>query len=272
MTVPIPCPSCGTPGSGRFCAECGAVLRDAVCGVCRSQLSPGAKFCHRCGASVGAVTLLAAVSPAAPGPSASAPRTAPAQTNFLPWAFVGFAVIALVVILIAQAGGGASGEVVPTSAAGGAANTAGAAAPDISRMSPRERADRLFERIMRLATAGKQDSVVFFAPMALTVYESLGHLDPDLRYDYGRIAEVSGNLDIAAAQADSILQESPRHLLGLILAARVADSRGDNGRRDALEQQLLAAQTSELAKPLDEYTRHRDEISAAIAAARSRRR
>jgi hypothetical protein len=236
------------------------------------MLSPGAKFCHRCGASVGAVSPAARVSPAAPGSTANAPRTAPAQTNFLPWAFAGLAVIALVVILVAQTGGGASGEVIPTPATGGAASAAGAAAPDISRMSPRERADRLFERIMRLATAGKQDSVVFFAPMASTVYESLGHLDPDLRYDYGRISEVSGNLDVAAAQADSILQESPRHLLGLILAARVADSRGDNARRDALEKELLAAQATELAKPLNEYTLHRDEISAAIAAARSRRR
>jgi hypothetical protein len=138
-------------------------------------------------------------------------------------------------------------------------------------MSPRERADRLFERIMRLATAGKQDSVAFFAPMAATVYESLGRLDADLRYDYGRISEVSGNLDVAAAQADSILKEAPTHLLGLILAARVAESRGQTARRDALEKQLLAAQASELAKSLDEYTRHRDEISAAIAAARSRR-
>jgi hypothetical protein len=182
-------------------------------------------------------------------------------------------VIALVVILIAQTGGGgASGEVVPVSSEGSAAGSAGAPAPDISRMSPRERADRLFERIMRLATAGKQDSVAFFAPMASTVYESLGRLDADLRYDYGRISEVSGNLDVAAAQADSILQESPRHLLGLILAARVADGRGDRARRDTLEKQLLAAETTELAKPLDEYTRHRDEISAAIAAARSRRR
>jgi hypothetical protein len=179
-------------------------------------------------------------------------------------------VIALVVILIAQtAGDGASSEAAPAPLVGGAA---GAAAPDISRMSPRERADRLFERIMRLATAGKQDSVAFFAPMALTVYESLGPLDADLRYDYGRISEVSGNLDVAASQADSILQKAPRHLLGLILAARVAASRGDSARRNVLDKELLAAQASELAKPLDEYTRHRDEISAAIEAARSRRR
>jgi len=235
------------------------------------MLSPGAKFCHRCGASVGGGSPAASDTAPATDSTAGAPRTAPARTNLLPWAFAGFAVVALVVILVAQTGGGASGEVIPTPATG-AANTAGAAAPDISRMSPRERADRLFDRIMRLATAGKQDSVAFFAPMASTVYESLGRLDADLRYDYGRISEVSGNLDIAAAQADSILQESPRHLLGLILAARVADSRGDNARRDALEKELLAAQASELAKPLNEYTLHRDEISAAIAAARSRRR
>ena len=35
-------------------------------------------------------------------------------------------------------------------------------------MTPRERADRLFDRIMRLDTEGKKDSVQFFAPMAIS--------------------------------------------------------------------------------------------------------
>jgi hypothetical protein len=139
-------------------------------------------------------------------------------------------------------------------------------------MSPRERASRLFNRIMQAASEGKQDSVMFFAPMASIVYESLGKLDADLRYDYGRISEVSGRLDVAAAQADSILMESPTHLLGLILAARVAERRGDERRRASFEQQLLSAEASELKRPLEEYSLHRGDIEAAVTAARSRRR
>jgi hypothetical protein len=138
-------------------------------------------------------------------------------------------------------------------------------------MSPRERASRLYNRIMRLATEGKQDSVSFFAPMALSQYESLGPLDADLRYDYGRVAEVSGNLPLAAAQADTILRQSPNHLLGIILAARVADQRGDRKRRDTFEKQLLSSQASELSKKLDEYQAHAPDIDAAIAAAKNRK-
>ncbi|HMI56212.1 MAG TPA: hypothetical protein VK494_08500, partial [Gemmatimonadaceae bacterium] len=43
----------------------------------------------------------------------------------------------------------------------------GARAPDISGLTPQERADRLYNRVMLLASQGKIDSVAFFAPMAL---------------------------------------------------------------------------------------------------------
>jgi hypothetical protein len=138
-------------------------------------------------------------------------------------------------------------------------------------MSPRERASRLFDRIMRLATEGKQDSVTLFASMAIPAYEALGQLDADLRYDLGRIAEVSGNLDLAVAQADTILRGAPDHLLGIILSMRVAAARSNSARRDELERRLLAVQDAELRKSLEEYALHRADIDAAIASARSRR-
>jgi hypothetical protein len=137
-------------------------------------------------------------------------------------------------------------------------------------MTPQEQASRLFDRIMTLSEQGKRDSVQFFAPMAMQVFESLGPLDLDARYDLGRIAQVSGQLDIAKAQADTILAQSPEHLLGLILAAAVADARGNQTERAAFERRLLAAESAQLAQPLDEYTRHRVDIDGAIAAARRR--
>jgi hypothetical protein len=153
---------------------------------------------------------------------------------------------------------------------GAGAPATGASAIDISSMSPRERASRLFDRIMRLHSQGKTDSVQFFSSMALGVYETLGPLDADLRYDFGRIAEVSGNLTIAGAQADTILQQSPTHLLGLILGAAVAAATGDTPRSNELERRLLAAESAELAKNLEEYVLHRADIDAAVAAARTR--
>ena len=108
--------------------------------------------------------------------------------------------------------------------------------------------------------------------MALSAYSSLGPLDLDLRYDFGRIAEISNNLAIAQAQADSILAEYPTHLLGLILAARVAALRGNSSEQNALTNRLLDAEPSESKKALDEYTRHRGDIDAALAEARARKK
>jgi double zinc ribbon protein len=255
----IPCPSCGAPATGRFCTECGAVVREARCNVCGASLTPGAKFCHDCGAPAGAQA----------APRASAARTAPAITTSrsnLPWILGGLAFVTLAVIFAAQR----AGEAPASAAAPGPMAAGGAGAVDISSMTPQERASRLFDRIMRLSEEGKRDSVEFFSSMALGVYESLGPLDLDGRYDYGRIAQVSGNLDIAQAQADSILQQSPKHLLGLILAAAVAEARGNTAQRDALQRRLLDAESGELARGLDEYTRHRADIDGAVAAARKR--
>lgn len=141
-------------------------------------------------------------------------------------------------------------------------------APDISSLSPQERADRLFNRVMLLHSQGKTDSVQFFAPMALTSFQMLAPLSNDQRYDMGRVGEVAGAIPLAKAQADSILAKSPTHLLGLILAARIATIEGDAGALRSLEKRLLAAEKTELAKKLDEYDRHQDDIINGLAQAR----
>src|SRR5438045_78744 len=83
-------------------------------------------------------------------------------------------------------GGAVAAEGAPVAPfAGGAAG--GGPAPDISSMSPEERAARLFDRVMRYDEQGKRDSLLVFAPMALNAYEMIGTLDTDQRYDLGRI-------------------------------------------------------------------------------------
>jgi hypothetical protein len=152
---------------------------------------------------------------------------------------------------------------------GGAGSDAeGVRAPDISSMSPQERADRLYNRVMMLATQGKTDSVQFFAPMALIAYQELSPLNADQRYDMGRIGEVAGALPLAKAQADTILRANPNHLLGLILEARVATLAGDTVGLHSYERRLIAAQASELTKNRDEYLRHRDDITNAVQQAK----
>ncbi len=144
----------------------------------------------------------------------------------------------------------------------------GIRAPDISSLSPHERADRLYNRVMLLASQGKVDSVQFFAPMALTAYQMLSPLNADQRYDMGRIGEVAGAIQLAKAQADTILRDNPNHLLGLILEARLATLAGDTTQLHAYERRLIAAEKAEASKKRDEYLRHQDDIANALQQAR----
>ncbi len=268
-TPPVSCPSCGAATTGKFCSDCGAPVRGALCAACRTILTPGARFCHRCGLAVGANT----ATQSTPLPSRSTPAPQHTGSQFLPWSIATLAFIAVVAILAGQRFGSSDNPVAPLGEPQGPMGDVQGVvrAPDISALSPRERADRLYDRMMRLASENKKDSVQFFAPMALSAYSSLGPLDLDLRYDFGRVAEISENLAVAQAQADSILAENSTHLLGLILAGRVAALRGDNARRDELARRLLQSEPAETKKALEEYTRHRGDIDAALSEARARK-
>ena len=255
-TPPKACPSCAAPTTGRYCSECGAAVADAMCSGCRSLLSPGAQFCHHCGTAVGSRPIVA-----------SGARPA---TSALPWAVAAIAMLAVIALLAGQRFWGtrtvAASPAGPFS--GGSATGEVARAPDISNLSPRERADRLFDRMMRLSSEGKTDSVQFFAPMAMSVYQSLGPMDADLRYDFGRVAEVAGAAEVARAQADTILASDSTHLLGLVLAVRASQLRQDTVATGRYQRRLLAAEPAESAKQLPEYQRHQSDILEALAEAR----
>jgi hypothetical protein len=142
---------------------------------------------------------------------------------------------------------------------------------DISKLSPQEAAERLFNRVMLLNTQGKSDSVLFFAPMAISAYQMISPMNSDQHYDLGRIAEVAGALPLAKAQADTILLSNPNHLLGLILGARVAALAGDSATRKQFVARLLAAEKTEVTKKLPEYDLHQYDITNALADARRSR-
>ena len=274
MTQPpmseIVCPVCSTSGTGRFCANCGASLEATTCAGCDTSLSPGAKFCHRCGRPVGATVK----------PIASAPTTPTATPgSSLPWIVTAIALVCLLAFFagnfykakrsstldapqnaLPQAG---LDDRAPQEDAGQTVR-----APDISQLSPEERADRLFNRVMLLNSQGKSDSVLFFAPMALESYRLLSPMNADQRYDMGRIAEVAGAYPLAAAQADTILQQNPTHLLGLILASRIASLEKQPAKQAAFTKRLLAAFQVELTKKLPEYERHQNDITTAVAEAK----
>src|SRR5438874_1048309 len=138
------CPVCGATATGRYCSSCGAPLAGATCSACAAELGPGAKFCHRCGTAAGGTATVARES----------------RTNALPWIVAALAFLALFAMAagrgfnarpsstvdgsqnaLPQAGLDDRGAVADE---GGAGNVR---APDISSLSPQERADRLYNRV-----------------------------------------------------------------------------------------------------------------------------
>ena len=220
----------------RFCRECG------------TQFRPDAQFCHSCGAS-------------ATGFTSAVTEPAVTVSPMLRWGLPAIAVIAVIALTFYRLGSTSTPQVaeVQTPLASG-----GAAPPDISAMSPEERANRLFNRVMQYWSEGKSDSAAFFAPMALQSIEAITPLTLHSRYDMGLVALASGNTAMAAAESDTILKASPTHLLGLALAARVADARGDAAAAKADRQKLVASEKVERAKGLPEYSDHDTDLKAAI--------
>ena len=252
------CPNCGAIATGRFCASCGTALAGATCTACAAPLTPGARFCHRCGT-----------------PAGSAPVAGRGFASGLPWAVAAIALVALVALVVGQRFGARTSQSIPSDgaataeAAGSGAVGGMPRAPDISQMTPAQRAERLFDRIMAESEAGNTENVKTFMPMAIAAYEMLAPLTLDQRYDLGRIGIAGGDSVLARAQADTILKANPNHLLGLALAARAARLAGDEGRARTFETRLLAAEPKERATGSGEYLMHKNDIDAAVAAARA---
>lgn len=267
-TGTVPCPSCSARVRGRFCATCGTLAREAPCHACGALLAPGDKFCGECGATAGAAAG-AAVGPldgAVPLPREEwRPSTA--------WKVgVGTLAALLVVTLYLRFASGRppSAQPVASSLAASGAPAGGASlggpSAGVLSMPPQQQADALFDRVMRLSEEGKRDSVQFFAPMALSVYERLQPLDLDQRFDLGTVALAAGMHDAASAQADTILQKDPDHLLGLALmsrAGRATGSAGDAARADAHFRRVAQAQL-QLSQQKPEYQRHRLDIETEL--------
>ena len=164
------CPTCGTNATGKFCHNCGATLGKRTCAKCGAALTGGAKFCHACGASAADVAGGAATRP-----------------GDIPWFLVGGVVVVLLVIVaVVQLKPGTP----PPAPAAPAAQAPGPV--DLSQLTPREAADRLFDRVMISREAGKLDTAAFFAPMAIRAYGMLDALDLDARFHIGLLEVENG--------------------------------------------------------------------------------
>jgi len=207
------------------------------CRVCGTAVPPTAKFCHKCGANL------------------KADQPAAGWRAGLPWGIAGAAVGALLTVLGMRLGGG------PQSVTG-ADGPAPSPAPDISQMSPEERASRLFNRVMILAQAGKQDSVAFFLPMAVGAYQQLPALDSDARYHLGLLQLAGGSTGAALAEADTILKSTPTHLFGFVLRAQAYRQLNDGARERRAYADFLKYEVAERARNRPEYDDHKASLDA----------
>ncbi len=259
------CRECGTEGTGNYCAQCGAPLQAAEerrCAECGADVDADARYCTECGEPVSG--------------GGSKPWTA-----YLPWALSALALVAFAVAITLfiqtqtsprQAGRPATGSLPGDDAAapagetgggmGGGATGGGASggsmpsAGELADMPPRQAADRLFDRAMRLRASGDTSRAAFFARMGRKAYARVpaSQMDADARFHVGMLALAEGDTAGARSRAEEILSADSDHLLGLILAFR--SSREEEARRGYRKRFLAAASSADLSSR-SAYEAHR---------------
>jgi hypothetical protein len=151
---------------------------------------------------------------------------------------------------MANAGSAGGQSLAP--AAGGAPGVA----PDISRMTPRERFDRLFNRIMTAAEQRDSAQVQRFTPMALGAYAQLDRYDADARYHAAVLYLQVGDAASALALADTILAETPGHLFGYVIRGSAAELRSDRAALARARREFADRFPAESAANRPEYRDH----------------
>lgn len=240
----VQCPSCGKPAAGNFCSHCGSPIV-SVCPSCDTEVKPGSRVCHECGESLAA-------------------QVAPAQWNaqtIAPWVAIGIAAVALLVALVSwfDRSDGAAAP-APFSLPMTSTAPAPGQSVDLASLSPREAADRLFNRVMIANENGNTAEALKFAPMAMQAYDGLGTLDNDARYHVALIHMTTGDIDGARVQIEMLRKSVPNHLLGLMLERQIAERGGKKDTAARAYKDFLAAYDAEIAKGRAEYQDHRSSL------------
>lgn len=247
------CPQCGADAAGKFCAECGAAIRPPECPSCGKAVQAGASFCIFCGAPL----------------RRRRPTPAAAGGRRVLWAsgvFAGVLIIGAGYWALAR--DGREEEARPSPAAG--LMPAVGTPPDLSSMTPREAADRLYDRIMRAASAGDTAEALAFLPMALDAYGLVVPLDEDGHYHVSLLHALGGDYQMARDVAERALADAPTHLLLLGAAARAASELGDNDEANAYYARFMEAWESEQGRGLVEYSMHAIPLAEMREAAEAR--
>lgn len=246
------CPRCGAGVSeGSFCSQCGASLTSRSCPQCGADAPPGDRFCTRCGGPL---------AEGAAGGGAGMEEEGVGDGN-LGWWVAGLLLVALILFLLVPVlqpdrgrQVGPPGGGMP--AAGGAGQLGPAPNVDLTTMTPREAADRLFDRVMRAAEAGDSTEVAMFLSMAIDSYERARPLDADGLYHLSLLHQTGGDAEAALETAREGLEEHPDHLLLLGAAAESARELGDSATAREHYSHLLEVWDEERESGLEDYEVH----------------
>ena len=173
--------------------------------------------------------------------------------NQVAWWMAGALLLGLIMVIAYPVYGPGRGT-APRPAAVGPAG--GAAGVDLSSMTPREAADRLFNRVMTAVSANDNAEVVNFLPMAIRALELAEPLDTDGKFHLV-LLRLTGQFNAEALEgAEEILAEQPNHLLGLAMAGDASLALGDSASARAYYGRWLEAYETEATKDLLEYRDH----------------
>jgi hypothetical protein len=189
-----------------------------------------------------------------------APERWSAQT-IVPWVAIGIASVALVVAVVSLLGrSDRAGSLEPVSLPFTTTIPAPGQPVDLSSMTPRQAADRLFNRVMAANEKGDTAEALRFAPMALQAYDILGTLDNDARYHVALIHLTAGDIESTRVHLEKLRQSVPNHLLGVMLEHQIAARSGNQDRAARAYKSFLSAYEAEMAAGRVEYHDHRDGI------------
>ncbi len=173
--------------------------------------------------------------------------------NQLAWWMAGALVLGLILVIAYPVYRPGRSATPPPVAAGPAT---GAASVDLSSMTPREAADRLFNRVMTAVAADDSTEVVSFLPMAIRALELAEPLDTDGKFHLV-LLRLTGQFNAEALEgAEEILSEQPNHLLGLAMAGDASIALGDSASARVFYGRWLNAYETETGKDLLEYRDH----------------
>jgi hypothetical protein len=127
---------------------------------------------------------------------------------------------------------------------------------DLSTMTPREAADRLFNRVMNAMGQGNQEEVDMFLPMAIDAYNLVPNLDADGHFHLSLLQQGGGDYRGGLRTAERVLETQPDHLLALYAAGEAARELGETARARDHFGRVLEVFETESTRDLPEYREH----------------